>query len=119
MPQCTGPELAKVIRQIEKHVITPVIYLSSYEDREKQLEALITNSDDFISKSIEPERLKSLVQSRLDRFRQLRSQMVRDSLTGLYNHTNIKERIDHELAPRQPQNGNLSFAMIDLDHLNW
>ncbi len=116
LPQCTGPELAKVIRQMEKHVITPVIYLSSSEDREKQMDALIANSEDFISKSIEPERLKNLVQSRLDRFRQLRSQMVHDSLTGLYNHTNIKERLDHELARASRQHSELSFAMIDLDH---
>jgi diguanylate cyclase (GGDEF)-like protein len=116
MPGCTGPELTKVIRQIEKYVITPIIYLSSDDDREKQLDTLISDSEDIIPKSIGAERLKSIVRSRIDRFRQLRSMMVRDSLTGLYNHTAIKERLDQELSRASRQNSTLCLAMIDLDH---
>jgi len=116
MPFCTGPELAKVIRQLEKHVITPIIYLSTEEDREHQLEALISDSEDFVLKSIEAERLKNIVQSRIDRFQQLQSLMVRDSLTGLYNHTTIKDRLEQELSRASRQQSELCFVMIDLDH---
>lgn len=116
MPGCTGPELSKVIRQIEEYVITPIIYLSSEEDLEKQLEIMVSDSEDFIPKTIGPERLNSIVRSRIDRYRQLRSLMVRDSLTGLYNHTTIKERLDQELSRASRQNSCLSFAMVDLDH---
>ncbi len=115
MPYCTGPQLAKVIRQLEKHVITPILYLSTEEDLEQQLEALISDSEDYVPKSIGAERLKSIVQSRIDRFKQLRSLMVRDSLTGLYNHTTIKERLDQELSRASRLKSTLSFVMLDLD----
>jgi diguanylate cyclase (GGDEF)-like protein len=42
--------------------------------------------------------------------------MVRDSLTGLYNHTTIKERLDQELSRSSRLQSCLCFAMIDLDH---
>ena len=116
MPCCTGPELAKVIRQIDEYIITPIIFLSTDEDREKQLEMLVSDSEDFIPKTIAGDRLKTIVRARIDRYRQLRSLMVRDSLTGLFNHTTIKERLEQELSRASRQNSTLCFAMIDLDH---
>jgi len=116
MPQCSGPELAKVIRQLDEYRITPIIFLSSDEERDLQLEELLTDLDDFIPKSIPPVRFKNILQSHMDHFRILQSLMMRDSLTGLFNHTAIKERLDQELARTSRQKSGLSFAMIDLDH---
>ena len=113
---CSGQEISRVIRQLEKHVITPIIYLSDDEKREKTLEALITDSDDFIPRSIGAERLKKIVQARVDRFHHLRSLMDRDSLTGLYNHTMLKERLDQELSRASRLRSLVSFAMLDLDN---
>jgi diguanylate cyclase (GGDEF)-like protein len=42
--------------------------------------------------------------------------MVRDSLTGLLNHTNYKERLRVELARARRTNRVLSVGLIDLDH---
>ena len=46
----------------------------------------------------------------------LRSFMVRDSLTGLLNHTAIKDLLYGEVAGAVRQKKPLSFAMIDIDH---
>jgi diguanylate cyclase (GGDEF)-like protein len=46
----------------------------------------------------------------------LRSFMVRDSLTGLLNHTAIKDQLDGEVAWAIREKKTLSFAMIDIDH---
>jgi diguanylate cyclase (GGDEF)-like protein len=46
----------------------------------------------------------------------LRSFMVRDSLTGLLNHTAIKDQLDGEVAWARRQKKPLSFAMVDIDH---
>jgi diguanylate cyclase (GGDEF)-like protein len=116
MPQCSGPELAKVIRQKDEFRITPIIYLSSDEDRENQIESLMSDADDFIPKSIQTGRFKNILQSHMDQFRILQSLMMRDSLTGLFNHTTIKERLDQEMARASRQKSLLTFAMIDLDH---
>jgi diguanylate cyclase (GGDEF)-like protein len=46
----------------------------------------------------------------------LRSFMVRDSLTGLLNHTAIKDQLDGVAAWAIRENRPLSFAMVDIDH---
>jgi diguanylate cyclase (GGDEF)-like protein len=71
--------------------------------------------DDFLTKPIRPEHLVSSVSSRIERSRLLRSFMVRDSLTGLLNHTAIKDQLEREVARAKRQGMPLSFAMIDID----
>jgi diguanylate cyclase (GGDEF)-like protein len=116
MPGCSGTELAAVIRQLESYVSVPIVFLSSETDVNRQLEALGQGGDDFLTKPIRPEHLVSSVRIRADRYRILRHFMVRDSLTGLLNHTRTKERLDIELARAERLKSPLSFAMIDIDH---
>ncbi|QAU23547.1 diguanylate cyclase [Dyella sp. M7H15-1] len=116
LPDCTGVELASVIRQFENYMSVPIVFLSSERDTAKQLGAIRLGGDDFLTKPIEPEHLISAVQARLERYRVMRSYMAKDGLTGLLNHSNIKGRLVVEIArairDRQP----LCFAIIDLDH---
>ncbi len=117
MPDCTGMELAKVIRQTDLYLSIPIVFLSSESDRDKQLEAVGLGGDDFLVKPIEPRHLVSATSSRIERYRQLRSMMYRDSLTGLLNHATLKDRLEKEInrASRQSTNNDIAFAMIDLD----
>jgi len=116
MPSCTGMELARVIRQMEKFVSIPIVFLSAETDKDKQLHAMSLGGDDFLAKPIKPEHLISSVSSRVARYQKLRSMMIRDGLTGLFNHTSIKQQLEHEIlrAGRQ-KNSTFSFAMLDLD----
>ena len=116
MPYCSGTELAELIRQIPVYVGIPIVYLSSETDRTRQLEAVSFGGDDFLVKPIKPEHLISAVSSRIRRYRILREYMLRDSLTGLYNHTTIKEHLRQELARAQRSNYPLVCAVLDLDH---
>jgi len=116
MPECNGLELAAIIRQQEEYVSTPIVFLSAETDPQKQLQAIGLGADDFLTKPIEIDHLISAVTSRVERSRALRALMVRDSLTGLYNHTRLKELLELEVARASRQNGRFSFAMIDLDH---
>ena len=116
MSSCTGMELASIIRQIPAYVSTPIVYLSSETDRDRQLEAVSLGGDDFLVKPIKPEHLISAVVSRIQRYRSLRELMLRDSLTGLYNHTTIKEHLRQEFARAKRTNYPLSCVVIDLDH---
>lgn len=116
MPECNGMELAKVIRQLDAFVGVPIVFLSAEGDLDKQLFAMGLGADDFLTKPIQPQHLVSSVASRVRRSLKLRSFMVRDSLTGLLNHTAIKDQLDREVAQTKRRATPLAFAMVDIDH---
>ncbi len=116
MPGATGSELARVIRQQDAYLSIPIVFLSAETDVGRQREAMSLGGDEFLQKPIKPEHLISAVRSRIIRYRALRALMVRDSLTGLLNHTNFKERLRAEVARSKRLNKLLSVALIDIDH---
>ncbi len=116
MPDCQGPELAKVIRQHERHVSVPIIFLSAEEDLDKQLDAMSEGGDDFLTKPIKPRHLIATVRTRAARARSLKARMVRDSLTGLYNHTHTLQLLEDACRRGQRSGTPVSFAMLDIDH---
>jgi diguanylate cyclase (GGDEF)-like protein len=116
MPECNGTDLAKVIRQLDAYVSIPIVFLSAESDLDKQLFAMGLGGDDFLTKPIQPQHLISSVTSRIRRSLMLRSFMVRDSLTGLLNHTAIKDLLNGEVAGAIRQKKHMSFAMIDIDY---
>jgi diguanylate cyclase (GGDEF)-like protein len=116
MPGCNGMELARVIRQMEGFVSIPIVFLSSESDPGKQLAAIDLGADDFLRKPIQPQYLVTSVISRIRRSHLLRSLMIRDSLTGLLNHTAIKDQLEREVLRAKRQNTRCCFAMIDIDY---
>lgn len=116
MPGATGQELAKVIRQQDAFLSIPIVFLSAESDVGRQREAMSLGGDEFLQKPIEPEHLISAVRSRIIRYRALRALMVRDSLTGLLNHTSFKERLRAEVTRARRLNKTLSVGLIDIDH---
>jgi diguanylate cyclase (GGDEF)-like protein len=116
MPQCSGMDLARVIRQQDLFMSIPIVYLSVEEDANKQLNAIKDGGDDFLTKPLTPQYLTTSVKTRAKRYRSLRAGMIQDSLTGLLNHTRILEQLDLEMARAHRNNAPLSFAMIDIDH---
>lgn len=72
MPQCNGIEMAKVIRQNNLYVEIPIVFLSSETEMQKQLGAMETGADDFLTKPIDPEKLIASISARAERYRNLR-----------------------------------------------
>ncbi|MBD9485529.1 PleD family two-component system response regulator [Pseudomonas sp. PDM14] len=116
MPDCNGPELAKVIRHNDRYVSVPIIYLSAEDDLDKQLDAMSEGGDDFLTKPIKPRHLIATVRNRAARARNLRARMVRDSLTGLYNHTHTLQLLEDARFRARRDGQPLTFAMLDIDH---
>ncbi len=116
MPNCNGFELAAIIRQDPNCTRIPIIFLSTEDDRLKQLVALSAGGDDFLTKPISPQHLIAAVRSHAKRAETLSSYIIRDSLTGLLNHTNVLQRLEIELSRAQRQHMPLAFIMIDIDH---
>lgn len=115
MPECDGPELAQVIRHNDRYVSVPIIYLSAEDDLDKQLDAMSEGGDDFLTKPIKPRHLIATVRNRAARARNLKARMVRDSLTGLYNHTHTLQLLEDARFRAERDGLPLSFAMIDID----
>jgi diguanylate cyclase (GGDEF)-like protein len=105
-----------VIRQHESYVGTPIVFFSVETDISQHLAAMRAGGDDFLIKPIAPDHLLATVESRVQRARSITSLMIRDSLTGLLNHTAIEEQLHRELALQLRQDGVLSYVLIDLDH---
>jgi len=116
MPQCSGSELAAAIRQLDAYLSVSIVFLSSETDRDRQLSALRDGGDDFLTKPIKPEHLVASVLVRVERARIIRSFMLRDSLTGLFNHTRIKEQLATEVVRARRSKADLTLVMVDIDH---
>ena len=115
MPNSSGIELAHMVRQDNAYLDVPIVFLSSEHNQAKQLAAIESGADDFLVKPIDAAHLVSAVSHRAKRYRALRGLIMRDSLTGLYNHSAIKEHLMREVSRAQRSRLPLSLAVIDLD----
>ena len=116
LPGCTGDELAKVIRQTDAFMSVPIVFLSVERDFDRQLSAMFRGGDEFLTKPILPAQLVSVVTTRVERYRELRTLMLHDSLTGLVNHSRLQQQLEIETARALRQRRPMSLAMIDIDH---
>ena len=116
MLACTGVELCKIIRQDKCYIDVPIVFLSGDADMSEQLDAIRAGADDFLSKPVEPAYLISALSGRALRYRSLRSLIMRDGLTGLFNHSAIKEKISSELSSTSRSNSTMALAVLDLDN---
>lgn len=116
MPECTGDEIAQVVRQHTSYDSIPIVFLSTETSRGRQLMARSMGGDDFLVKSSDSDELISAVSITAARYRRLRRWMTCDSLTGLLNHTNITESLSREISRARAEQTPLAFAMVDIDH---
>lgn len=116
MPECSGLDLAQIVRQFPGYTTIPILFLSTESRLDLQLRARHLGADDFLPKPLRPSQLVSAVTSRANRYRALKKLTDRDSLTGLLNHTNILRNLEREISVATRTQNPLSFAMIDIDH---
>ena len=115
MPGCTGPELAAVLRQQEGTISTPIIYLSAEEGIAEQIAAINAGGDEFLTKPIATGHLVSAVRARARRGRLLATRIAYDGLTGLLNHSHLKQQTEVELSRADREGWEVAYAMIDVD----
>lgn len=82
MPECSGPELAAILRDDERYAQTPIVYLSTEASVSRQLLALNRGGDHFLTKPVDPRHLVAAVALHARRFRQAREQA--DSLRATF-----------------------------------
>jgi len=69
MPECSGLELAQVIRQDDAWTMIPIMFLSTESDLNIQLEAMNLGGDDFLLKPVEAGHFVSAVRAKAKRAR--------------------------------------------------
>lgn len=116
MPECSGLELAMLLRKDRRYTKIPIIFLSTEDDKNKKLAAISLGGDDFLTKPVLPQDLVSAVRSRSNRASILNYYMTTDSLTGLLNHSSVLNRLNIEISRATQQKSSLSFVMIDIDN---
>jgi diguanylate cyclase (GGDEF)-like protein len=112
----SGPTVAKLIRFDPEWVSLPIIYLSSEQDKQVQLDAMAKGADEFLTKPMSDSHLVRAAQIRCYRARQLNELLIRDSLTGLLKHSFIKQEVEKEHARCKRLSHCSVVAMLDLDH---
>lgn len=115
MPHCNGRELATIIRQHEKYVSLPIIFMSGREDVESLLIDTGLGIDDYLVKPITGDQLATVVRSRARRSSELQALMARDSFTGLLNHGHFMDMLEMELGQAQRYRKHGAYALIDID----
>lgn len=115
MPECSGDELAMIIRQREQFTGVPIVYLSVENNLDRQLVARKMGGDDFLTKPVQPDNLVMAVSITAERYRQLSKMLSQDAMTGLLNHNRLEEQLIREMNRSRREISPLSFAIIDID----
>jgi diguanylate cyclase (GGDEF)-like protein/putative nucleotidyltransferase with HDIG domain len=127
MPDMDGLELLRTIKKTRPDV--PVITMTSHGGTESVMASLKAGAYDYIKKPINSDELmiaierglekhKLRVQTKrlLEKNKLLEGLVVRDGLTGLYNHKYLQEMLKIEFERARRYYDPLSCIMIDIDH---
>ena len=116
LPDVSGFDLAKYVRQDDQYVTLPIVFLSSQADERARLEAVRAGGDAHLVKPVRPEVLIAIVAARLERARLLKTLLNRDGLTRLLTHSSFMEQAQAVVAKKRRERGVASMAMLDIDH---
>jgi PAS domain S-box-containing protein len=110
MPQCSGPELATVLRGDGRHDFIPIVYLSADDEVSRQFDALEQGGELFLAKPVEPRHLVAAVSLYARRFRQTREQV--DTLRAtLYERERQQHALDaHAIVSITDTAGNILYV---------
>ncbi len=116
MPGCDGIELTTLIRERERFLNTPIVFLSGEQDSERRFDALNVGGDDYLTKPIRPKHLISAVTNRIRRARQLQKRVQtrepRDEVTGLFERAFLLDRVSEDLAGDPRAHGAVMFCRL-------
>ncbi len=117
LPEVSGYDLARLVRQHEQHAALPIIFLTSEGEMESRIRAAKAGGDEHLTKPVHPALLASAVGTRLERARFLKSLLHRDGLTRLLTHAWFMEQVQQAIDRRQRSGaGPASLVLLDVDH---
>ncbi len=125
MPGLTGPEVCRLVRQLNKESYTYLILLTSRSLKEDLIEGMEAGADDYVTKPFDQHELQARLRAGirilelqaelLATREQLREQATCDSLTSLWNRSTTLEILQKELARMQREDSSVGLVMMDID----
>jgi CheY-like chemotaxis protein len=110
MPQCSGPELAALLRDDERYGAIPIVYLSAEEDFSRQLAAMEQGGVHFLSKPVGSQHLASAVALYARRYRQSQDQ-IETLRTTLYERERQQQALNaHAIVSISDAGGNILYV---------
>lgn len=117
LPGIQGYDIARYLRQDERHATLPIVFLTTEGQAEARIETARAGGDDHLMKPVEPALLLTTVAARIERARFLKSLLGRDGLTRLLNQAGFLEHAAAVLARgRRERDRTTAWVMIDVDH---
>ena len=115
MPEVSGFDILKALRQGDETRHLPVIVLTSSDDSETKLSALRLGATDFLSKPVDPSELVLRVRNSLAAKSYQDRLANYDRLTGLPNRQLFLHRLDRTLSRSKRDTQNAAVLVVNLD----
>jgi diguanylate cyclase (GGDEF)-like protein len=119
MPGMNGVDIIRTVRDSIKGDYIYIILLTAMNQREDIIAGLNAGADDYISKPFDPEELKVRLRAGtriITLHEELALKALCDSLTGLWNHSEIMRILERELSRAERDNTAVGVIMSDIDH---
>jgi len=116
MPDISGLEVAKVLRQQSKYDFIPIVFLTADESESTKIEILNAGADDVILKGTPVRMVFQHITTRTIRGQHIRYLTSRDSLTGVLNHGQIMDACATAFTLFNRNLSNFVVVLIDLDN---
>lgn len=118
MPGMSGYEVCRLLKQDPLLTDVAVIFVTSHQSMEHEVQALEVGGVDFISKPLNPPIVRARVRTHMTLKQQsdkLRRLVNRDGMTGVYNRRALDEILDVEFRRHMRIGASLGLAMLDVD----
>ncbi len=126
MPQMTGPEVCRRVRELHREPYTYILLLTSKNTKGETVEGLDAGADDYIVKPFDQhelhgrlrvgKRIVDLQMELLQAREELRDRANKDLLTTLPNRPAITTALDNELIRCHRDHRSVGIILLDIDH---
>jgi diguanylate cyclase (GGDEF)-like protein len=126
MPELTGPEVCKRVRETLREPYTYILLLTSKNTKGETVEGLEAGADDYIVKPFDQhelqvrlragQRIIDLQLNLLQAREELRERASKDLLTMLPNRSAIAHTLENEISRCHRDRRTVGIILLDLDH---
>jgi two-component system, cell cycle response regulator len=126
MPELTGPEVCRRVRETRREPYTYILLLTSKNTKDETVEGLEAGADDYIVKPFDQHELqvrlragKRIIDLQMDLLQareELRERANKDLLTMLPNRAAISVALDQEFARCHRDQRTVGVILLDIDH---
>lgn len=116
MPELSGYDLCKLIRESGICPDVPVIFITADADLNARVKSFTSGGDDYIPKPVLVEELLARIKTRIDRSRLLTERSSRENMTGLLMRRAFSDQFNILLGEAERSDLTCCIALLDVDH---